>query len=424
MADDLTVLRLDFSKEYLVAILYDNFEASELYSEEADQVEQLLPEQIAIDDTSGDGEIRKALQTCGGVWADSCFTVLSCQTDFGSGVLRGVGLGSSVKKRNRAGRVAIGIGILLYGPDLDVAPELRMIAMRATMTRLMPNLAASTPDAKPISASAPELPDDRPAASKRPRQSSDGKQSQRGVARSQAEGHQKPSRKQAESQQKPSRSQAETNQRPAPGEQGPPDLEPPPGVWELPAWHKPATGWTMQDQRPEQPQEQEQRQQQQRHSNGHSETTQVRQPRAPQLRGTIAMEMSKASNGQRGTVAQGTSRASSGWRGTIAQQMSKGSGSSWQGSIASEMPQGCRVTVVQEASTESSSRSGIMCANPTCWYLINSDAKCGGYCCRKCHWVFESDSKTKKKHGPACEKVLAPANAPRAAADAPTDIDG
>mmetsp|Transcript_105154 Transcript_105154/g.209029 ORF Transcript_105154/g.209029 Transcript_105154/m.209029 type:complete len:212 (+) Transcript_105154:113-748(+) len=131
MTEDLTVLRLDFSQEYLVAVLCEQFEASELYSSKANLVLQLLPEHITMDDTSEDGEIGKALQTRGGAWADAFFTVLSCRTDFGSGVLRAVGVGNNVKKRKRAGRVAIATGILLFGPLLDIAPELRMVVTHA-----------------------------------------------------------------------------------------------------------------------------------------------------------------------------------------------------------------------------------------------------------------------------------------------------
>ena len=30
--------------------------------------------------------------------------------------------------------------------------------------------------------------------------------------------------------------------------------------------------------------------------------------------------------------------------------------------------------------------SQVLCANQNCWFLVDDDSSCGGYCCRKCHW--------------------------------------
>ena len=58
-------------------------------------------------------------------------------------------------------------------------------------------------------------------------------------------------------------------------------------------------------------------------------------------------------------------------------------------------------------------RAGLRCANPRCWYLVHTSPSFGGYCCKKCHWLQESGSRS-KKHGVQCQCVDAPEGAPRA----------
>lgn len=58
-------------------------------------------------------------------------------------------------------------------------------------------------------------------------------------------------------------------------------------------------------------------------------------------------------------------------------------------------------------------RAGLMCANPKCWYLVHTNPGFGGYCCKKCHWKQDTNSKS-KKHGAQCQCVDAPEGAPRA----------
>lgn len=64
-------------------------------------------------------------------------------------------------------------------------------------------------------------------------------------------------------------------------------------------------------------------------------------------------------------------------------------------------------------------RSGLMCANPKCWFLVNESPEFGGYCCKKCRWRETSTSKKKKDHGVSCSQIEAPEGARRAPRVAP-----
>jgi len=55
-------------------------------------------------------------------------------------------------------------------------------------------------------------------------------------------------------------------------------------------------------------------------------------------------------------------------------------------------------------------RARLMCANPTCGFLVHSRPELGGYCCIACS---ESDA---AEHGPRCQRVVAPVGAQRAPA--------
>jgi len=63
----------------------------------------------------------------------------------------------------------------------------------------------------------------------------------------------------------------------------------------------------------------------------------------------------------------------------------------------------------------------LMCANPRCWFLVHTEEGFGGFCCRKCFWVLDTGSKSKKKHGPACEHREGPVDADRAEPIQPQD---
>lgn len=45
----------------------------------------------------------------------------------------------------------------------------------------------------------------------------------------------------------------------------------------------------------------------------------------------------------------------------------------------------------------------IGCTNPRCQFLVHTDARYGSFCCMKCCWVYDTGSKTKKKHAHDCE---------------------
>ena len=64
-------------------------------------------------------------------------------------------------------------------------------------------------------------------------------------------------------------------------------------------------------------------------------------------------------------------------------------------------------------------RAGLSCANPKCWFLVHEDPSFGGFCCKKCHWVYATSSKTKRRHGIQCAKREAPLRAPRASPQPP-----
>jgi len=66
-------------------------------------------------------------------------------------------------------------------------------------------------------------------------------------------------------------------------------------------------------------------------------------------------------------------------------------------------------------------RAGLLCANPQCWYLVHTKKIMGGFCCKKCHWHFATNAKSKKKHGVQCQHVDAPEGAPRAEPTPPDD---
>jgi hypothetical protein len=56
----------------------------------------------------------------------------------------------------------------------------------------------------------------------------------------------------------------------------------------------------------------------------------------------------------------------------------------------------------------------LMCASPTCWFWIHESREFGGYCCRKCYWRTYNQSTCRWRHGPACEKLVAPSGTERA----------
>ena len=72
-----------------------------------------------------------------------------------------------------------------------------------------------------------------------------------------------------------------------------------------------------------------------------------------------------------------------------------------------DMPDASDAARVEAAPVGAQSRVGLMCANPNCAKQIHPDPKFGGYCCKRCHWCFKSNNKSKsrsRKHGRFCNK--------------------
>ena len=51
-------------------------------------------------------------------------------------------------------------------------------------------------------------------------------------------------------------------------------------------------------------------------------------------------------------------------------------------------------------------RVSLMCANPTCVYLVHEHEAFGGFCCKKCHWCFGQGQPS--EHGEKCRRLPAP----------------
>jgi hypothetical protein len=63
----------------------------------------------------------------------------------------------------------------------------------------------------------------------------------------------------------------------------------------------------------------------------------------------------------------------------------------------------------------------LMCAAPLCGFLVHTQPEFGGFCCRKCHWIYKSGSNPKKKHGQCCEENVAPPDAVKSQPIPPTE---
>ena len=65
-------------------------------------------------------------------------------------------------------------------------------------------------------------------------------------------------------------------------------------------------------------------------------------------------------------------------------------------------------------------RGVLSCANPNCWLLVHRNPLFGGYCCKKCHWRYKTNAKS-KKHGQQCARAEAPEGAPCACDTPPAE---
>ena len=55
--------------------------------------------------------------------------------------------------------------------------------------------------------------------------------------------------------------------------------------------------------------------------------------------------------------------------------------------------------------------SQVLCANQNCWFLVDDDSSCGGYCCRKRHSRHTVSPRGSKAHDWTCKKLSAPQGA-------------
>ncbi|CAK0848507.1 unnamed protein product, partial [Prorocentrum cordatum] len=68
-------------------------------------------------------------------------------------------------------------------------------------------------------------------------------------------------------------------------------------------------------------------------------------------------------------------------------------------------------------------RGSVLCANPTCRFLVHTDSCFGGYCCRRCHWIHETGhTDHHDRHGCRCQRQPAGPGAPRAAPMPPHEV--
>jgi hypothetical protein len=63
-------------------------------------------------------------------------------------------------------------------------------------------------------------------------------------------------------------------------------------------------------------------------------------------------------------------------------------------------------------------RCELQCHNPQCSFLVHREVAHGGFCCKRCHWVYMivtgSGDSGRKKHGVKCEHIYVGQNAIRA----------
>ncbi len=53
------------------------------------------------------------------------------------------------------------------------------------------------------------------------------------------------------------------------------------------------------------------------------------------------------------------------------------------------------------------SRYRMICAQPSCSFLVHQEERFGGFCCKKCHWCLEEKVQP-LEHGKNCNRQLAP----------------
>lgn len=116
-------------RDRLVAVFCQSLDSSELFTGKCPLVMEALAASVHTDDSSTDREIGDVLQSYGGNWAAECFCILSVTEGVGAGV-RAVGVGSNVKKRTRAARLALAAALEI-SERWGIAPDLQSVVQQA-----------------------------------------------------------------------------------------------------------------------------------------------------------------------------------------------------------------------------------------------------------------------------------------------------
>jgi len=121
------------SRERLLAVMCTSLDASPLFSQWSSSVVEALPPSVVTDDTGLDQAVGEALRAYGGSLASECFVVMSFEGR------RAVGVGSNVKKRIRAGRVALAVTLEIqegWGVMAELQPAVESARQAMSMEGL------------------------------------------------------------------------------------------------------------------------------------------------------------------------------------------------------------------------------------------------------------------------------------------------
>jgi len=135
-------------EDAVLAVHCLSLDASELFTQKSSIVMEALPDGIHTDDTDTDASIVSALGALGDEAAQgSCFSVFSVAEGTRRPV-RAVGLGSNVKKRTRAARLALAVALEL-AERWGVPPDLEPVVLQAERALAQPPQARQFPRADP-----------------------------------------------------------------------------------------------------------------------------------------------------------------------------------------------------------------------------------------------------------------------------------
>lgn len=111
---DIVALTVGSVLKPVLAVLCRNLDDALLFTVDSALVLSELPECYSVDDSNQNQEISEALQRQDGEWASECFWVLTVTEGWASGV-RAVGVGSNVRKCERAARLALVAALAVAG---------------------------------------------------------------------------------------------------------------------------------------------------------------------------------------------------------------------------------------------------------------------------------------------------------------------